>query len=66
MIDRTTKIILTMIALGLMANAITPLLRPIPVAAQGSPFSCSGKINVNPWGPTEPSIGGYKVDLDCK
>ena len=67
MIDRTTKIILAVIAFGLLANAIGPLLRPIPVAAQrSSSFSCSGKINVNAWGADKPTIGGYSVSLDCQ
>ena len=66
MIDRTTKIILGVIAFGLLANAIAPLLHPIPVAAQKSSFSCSGKINVNAWGTDKPSIGGYNVSLDCQ
>jgi hypothetical protein len=65
MIDRTTKIILMIIALGLLANALTPLLRPIPVAAQNSPFACTGTFKVNPWGTTATSIGGYDIDLKC-
>jgi hypothetical protein len=67
MIDTTTKVILAMIALGLFANAVAPLLHPVPVSAQrSSSFSCSGKINVNAWGSDKPTIGGYNVNLDCQ
>jgi hypothetical protein len=66
MIDRTTKFILIVIAFGLFANAITPLLRPVPVAAQqSSSYSCNGKVKVNVYGPTEPQLGGYDIALDC-
>jgi hypothetical protein len=33
-IDRTTKVLLALIALGLWANAVSPLWSPRPVAAQ--------------------------------
>ena len=36
MTDRTTKTLLALIALGLWANALIPLFRPMPVAAQDS------------------------------
>lgn len=39
MIDRTTKILLIVIALGLWANAMMPLFRPHPVAAQANTLS---------------------------
>lgn len=63
MTDRTTKILLALIALGLLANAITPLLRPAPVAAADS-FSCDGKLDASPFGVTYP--GGYSINIDCK
>lgn len=62
--DKTTKVILAAIALGLLLNAVTPLTHPRSVQADG-PFTCSGEIKVNAWGASEPSIGGYKVSLDC-
>ena len=39
--DITTKMLLAIIALGLLLNAFNPWLRPIPVAAsvQGPPFT---------------------------
>jgi hypothetical protein len=36
MIDKTTKILLILIALGLWANAVLPLIRPHAVAAQSA------------------------------
>lgn len=36
MIDRTTKILLGIIALGLWANAIVPLYQPVTAIAQGT------------------------------
>jgi hypothetical protein len=32
--DKTTKLLLALIALGLWANVLFPLLRPAPIAAQ--------------------------------
>jgi hypothetical protein len=64
MIDRTTKIILIALALGLFANAIVPLVRPTVTSAAGGSH-CTGTIKANAWGGTEPSIGGYQVDVNC-
>ena len=36
MVDRTTKILLALIAVGLWANAVLPLLHPKVAAAQNS------------------------------
>jgi hypothetical protein len=65
MIDRCTKILLVLIALGLFANAIAPFGRPLPVRAADS-FKCEGELKANAWGGTEATIGGYKVDLSCR
>jgi len=65
--DKTSKTILAAIALGLLANALTPLLRP-PAARAAEPlqrWTCSGKLTANQWGGNNPSIGGYNVDVDC-
>jgi hypothetical protein len=64
MTDRTTKILLVVIALGLFANALALLLRPAPASAQNS-FSCTGELRANAWGGTTASIGGYGVDVKC-
>ena len=63
-IDRSTKAVLILIAVGLWLNAIAPLIHSTPVRASES-FSCNGEVKVNAFGATEPSIGGYKVDLKC-
>ena len=65
MIDRTAKIILSVLALGLYANAIVPLLRPITASAQRS-FKCEGELKANAWGGIEATVGGYKVAVDCR
>lgn len=63
MIDRSTKLLLAAIALGLLANAVTPILRPAPVAAQG-PTSCNGDL-----APTSTSgdhVTGWSVSVKCR
>jgi hypothetical protein len=65
MIDRATKVILAVIAFGLLANALTPLVRPVSVAAAGGSLSCRGELKANAWGGTAATIGGYEVALDC-
>ena len=62
MLDRTTQILLTVIALGLSANVVTPLLHPRTVAAESS-LSCTGELSANAFGGTEASIGGYSLKL---
>ena len=64
MIDRTTKIVLAFIALGLWLNAISPMLHPKKVSAEGR-LDCKGTVKVNVYGATEAQIGGYDVDLKC-
>jgi hypothetical protein len=65
MIDKSTKILLAAIALGLFANAIAPLARPVRVRAAES-FTCDGALKANAWGGVEATIGGYKVELSCR
>jgi hypothetical protein len=63
--DKTSKLILAAIAVGLFANAISPLLHPARVSAQSS-FKCSGELKANAWGGIESMIGGYAVELSCR
>jgi hypothetical protein len=63
MIDRTTKIILALIALGLIANAVTPLVHPTPARAAGS-YACEGKMDASPFGIEYP--GGYDIKFKCE
>jgi hypothetical protein len=65
MIDRATKVLLTVIAIGLFANVVAPLLYPRPVAAESN-LTCTGELKANAWGGTEPSIGGYSMKLTCE
>ncbi len=68
--DKLTKVLLGVIAIALWMIAINPWLRPAPVAAQEKvsfeSFKCTGELSANAWGGTEPTIGGYSVELKCK
>lgn len=59
--DRVTKILLALIALGLFANTFW---KPTQVRASGN-LKCTGSVKVNPWGTSEPTIGGYNIDVTC-
>ena len=64
--EKLTKILLGIIAVALWVIALNPWLRPMPVAAQEDvSFECSGRLKASAWGGTEPTIGGYSIDLDC-
>lgn len=68
MIDRTTKAILAVIALGLAANAVMPMLRPTTVAAQSS-FNCTGELAPNSSesdGAGPKVITGWSISVRCK
>jgi hypothetical protein len=61
--DFYVKVVLTVIAVCLVAltvNAFTPTIR-----AASASTSCTGELKPNAYGGTNPSIGGYKVSLDC-
>jgi hypothetical protein len=45
MTDKTTKVLLALIALGLWANVMKPLFRPVLVTAQDSTSSVLSSIN---------------------
>jgi hypothetical protein len=64
-IDRTTKLLLLLIGLGLVANILVPLLRPSRISAASS-FACKGELKANAWGGTTATIGGYNVDVTCE
>ncbi|MBZ5634480.1 MAG: hypothetical protein LAO55_15260 [Acidobacteriia bacterium] len=64
MTDKTTKLLLLAIALGLLANMLVAIFRPVPVKA-ASTLTCKGEIKANAWGGTTASIGGYEVDVKC-
>lgn len=63
-VDRLTKALLALIAIGLWLNAVTPFFHSRPVRAMDT-FRCDGKVKVMTYGATEPSIGGYDVDVRC-
>lgn len=46
MIDKTTKAILAVIAFGLLANAVTPMLHPVTVAAQSAEANRTGRYQL--------------------
>lgn len=63
--DKTTKVLLGLIALGLWLNAMVPLWHTARVVKASEKFTCDGKVKVNAWGATEPTIGGYDVSVTC-
>ncbi len=63
--DKTTKVLLGLIALGLWLNAMAPLWHKARAVKASERFTCDGKLKVNVWGATEPMIGGYDVDVTC-
>lgn len=65
MIDRTTKAILAVIALGLLANAAIPLLRPMRVAAAEG-VACTGELTPSLRGGTPVVVEGWAVSVQCK
>jgi hypothetical protein len=65
MTDRTTKLLLLLIALAIFANTVVSLTRPVRARAADS-FSCDGTLKANAYGGTQATIGGYKVDIDCR
>ena len=62
--DTPIKLLLTLIALGLWANALAPLFRSTVVRASTSTH-CTGPLRANAWGGEKPTIGGYDVDVSC-
>ena len=65
MTDRTTKLLLLLIALAIFANTVVSLARPVRVRAADS-FSCEGTLKANAYGGIQATIGGYRVDIDCR
>jgi hypothetical protein len=63
--DRLMKLLLTLIALGLWANALAPLFRSTTVRASDSTH-CTGTLKANAWGGEKATIGGYAVDVTCE
>lgn len=63
--DLYMKVVLTIIAICLITLAVR-LGHLEPVARAQTSFRCTGELKANAWGGTEPSIGGYKVDVKCE
>ncbi len=64
--DRTTKLLLALIAVGLWLNAVALLFHPVRAVRASGKITCDGKLKANAWGGTEASIGGYDVDVTCQ
>ena len=58
-----TAVSLTVIALCLVV--LTLRVVSVPSAQAGTSMSCTGDLKANAWGGMEPSIGGYKVNINC-
>ena len=65
MTDRTTKALLLIIGLGLLANAAALLVHPTQRALAAQSFTCKGGLKANVWGGTTANIGGYEVEVKC-
>lgn len=63
--DKTSKIFLLLIALGLWANLLLRIPASHTVRADG-PMHCRGTFKVNPWGAEQKTIGGYDLDVTCE
>lgn len=65
MIDKTTKLLLLALALGLWANVMISLFRPPTTSAQAS-YNCTGDLKANTYGGDTATKGGYVVDVKCR
>ncbi len=63
--DKTTKILLALIALGLWFNAMAPLFHPTPVVRAADKVTCEGKLKASAYGTTT-YPGGYDFEVTCK
>jgi hypothetical protein len=61
--DPYTRFVLTVIAGCLIALVLRS--SSSDVGAQTT-LKCTGQLKANAWGGSEPSIGGYSIDLNCK
>ena len=64
-IDKTTKLLLALIALGLWLHVVAPLFHPARVVRASDKITCEGKLKASAFGATE-FPGGYDVDVTCK
>jgi hypothetical protein len=62
--DRTTKLLLALIALGLWLNVVAPLFHQTRVVRAADKITCDGKLKASAFGATE-FPGGYDVDVTC-
>ena len=62
--DRYTRIMLTVIAVALLAIVLRPEVKA--ASAQASSVHCTGTLRANAFGGTEKLIGGYQVDISCR
>jgi hypothetical protein len=65
-IDRTTKLLLLLVAVGLWINVLVSLFRSPATVKASESVHCKGTLTANAWGGTEATIGGYDVDLNCR
>jgi hypothetical protein len=63
MVDKTTKLLLALIAVGLFANAVVLVLHASGVKAADA-MTCDGKLATSPFGINYP--GGFSINFDCK
>lgn len=62
--DKTTKMLLALIALGLLFNVIAPLFSSVRGVRAAGRVTCTGTLKASPFGATA-FPGGYDVDVTC-
>ena len=65
-IDRYTKVILTVIAASLMVLAVGEVVDVEPALATSTQVRCTGNLTANAFGGAEPIVGGYSVQVRCR
>jgi len=63
-LDIYTRTLLTVIAVCLVVITIRTV-SVIPEAKAAGPTTCTGQITANPYGGTQPMVGGYQVNINC-
>ena len=64
--DRTTKLLLLLVVVGLWTNVLVSLFRSPPTVKASESVHCKGTLTANAYRATEATIGSYHVDLNCR
>jgi hypothetical protein len=64
-VDLYTKVVLTLIACGLLIIAFRVGPAVTSAAAQAA-ITCEGQLKANAKGGTAPGVGGYRIEVSCR